>query len=1084
MKMKQLMAAALMALLGVFGASADSVSYLDWDGEKMTNAWCSAYEIVSNQTAFAAGKTYVVNDDVTNAAQIVVQGTAANPTKLVLCDDTELIAEKGIVVNEGSALIIYGQYECTGLLVAKGEFNCAGIGSSGQDFKNCGSITINGGIISATGEGGAAGIGGGDSLGCGSVTINGGIVEAQGGYNGGKYGMAIGDGEGNTEDECELALGTTFVVYAGTNALTSTNVEMSAYLADHSAPYAKLLYVHEHVWKAPEADDYACVAWCINETSCSRDRRCAFWLGADGFGEDSDIVKEYDGTPFTMELFGLDNFTNTTGFAVSNVVVTYFKNDGLLPGAPSDPGTYEAVAALFCDGQEMTLLREFKITLKGGDVTMPKGADGSTGLLKAPGTATWKAKPYPGYVFAGWKWKGDSDNCPEAFEDLSANEKKNPTLKLKLVAGDEVRPTSFRAEWALISEDGDMWLNGGGGDVPLVFNSRSQVTATVKGLPKGLKFDKKTLRIDVSGAVADGTNDVIVTAKNASGYQNKGATLRIFVEGGTIVGTTVLSKQDAAGFPVSVWGDANGTAKTSKVYVPAYDKKGNPKTKASISAKPNKDYVFAGWYTDAGYNDPAWWLDKGYQSASQSIPLTTNLVAEGKLELFAKFIGKAVYDKTTDTWIGDDVVTDVAFTGWAGEDLKPGETNTWYQGVEVPEKQVGIASFNSQTACSISVSGLPSGVKFDKDYLCFTGAPTKAGTFMVTFTFKNASGPQKFVQMVEVEELPCWAVGTFDGYHVVETNKAVGTFTATIGKTGKVSGKTVGGDADTKFRAPYFSEVYSEDGTNLIYVLDTEVKYKDSVTKKTVTTNSTLYLMMDQDTGIGCLGGGDTDGCGVVAYQNAWKNPCVPAPQFPKAGIEVEGLPKGTDYDLALMIGAKGVVKVAGTVGPKESQVRVSAKSQLLLTGFGVDSSTNDFYYAQVCVYVPKAKFCQVYDIKLTTDSGLMVVKAEVVQAEVKPTFSAYLMPGSDRRYELADFSAEGQVLVGRVVLRELAFPIVMSSPHLQPAILIVIVIYIDEYGMQQQTMAPVAADGTFQASLAEGSTLVGIKVCEETEAL
>ena len=37
MKMKQLMAAALMALLGVFGASADSVSYLDWDGENKVN---------------------------------------------------------------------------------------------------------------------------------------------------------------------------------------------------------------------------------------------------------------------------------------------------------------------------------------------------------------------------------------------------------------------------------------------------------------------------------------------------------------------------------------------------------------------------------------------------------------------------------------------------------------------------------------------------------------------------------------------------------------------------------------------------------------------------------------------------------------------------------------------------------------------------------------------------------------------------------------------------------------------------------------------------------------------------------------
>ena len=1107
MKMKQLMAAALVALLGVFSASAadpaqalqgkvagvnvtsgsgapgsgaqirirgaatfedGAIFYLDWDGKKMTNAVCTAYEIVSNQTTFAAGETYVVEDDVTIEDAITVEGTAANPTKLILCDYGTLTAEKGIVVNEGSALIIYGQEDCTGLLMAEGDSNCAGIGSSGQDFKDCGSITINGGTIEATGNGGAAGIGGGDSLGAGVITINGGNVIAQGGSNGGKFGMAIGDGEGYRDAPSTLTLGSKFYVYAGTNAVTATNVTMEAYLKDHSAPYALLGYVHEHVWGAPEeVNDYTVLSECLNPAQCPEIWGVSFYIGADDFGETAELTKDYDGKPFTAKLIGFENFTNTTGFAMVDSGIIYTTAEGdELAGAPVEPGDYIAFAPVTLNPGDKDeffffLKRDITILPPGGDVVYPKVAKSasSTGILKAPGTATWKAKAYAGYVFAGWEWIGDPEKIPNSFTALSENERKNPTLKLKLGAGAEVRPTYIKATWALISDDGNMELNFLSpedvyGARALSFKTKSQVTATVKGLPKGLKYDKKSLKISISDSkkLTEEKYDVFVTAKNASGYVNNGTKLTIFLseDRSRIEASSTMSDQDVEGFPVSVWGGVNGTAKLSKVYLPTYDAKGNPKTKAAFSAKPNKDYVFAGWWLDAEYTNPAWWPESpDYRAASRSIPLTTNLVAEGKLELFAKFITKAVYDKESGEWIGEDVVTNVQFQGWFKEPLRPGETNTWYQGVRVPA-YMGISTFDSQTACSVSVSGLPSGVKFDKDTYGFTGVPTKAGLFPVTFTFKNASGPQKFVLMVEVEELPCWAIGTFDGYHM-EDGKTNGTFTATIGKTGKVNGKTAGGVADTKFSAPCFSEVVHFD-TFDVYYLDTTVKYKDPVSKKTVTTNNTVYLVQDIKTGLGLLGGGDKDGCGVVSYQNAWKNLCIAQPSFPKAGIEVEGLPLGPELDLTLKIGAKGVVTVTGTVGA--DRVKATSKSQLLLVGYDI---TNDFYYAKACVYVPKAKFCQVYDIKLTVDDDLLVTKAEIGA-----------MP-SDSKYALTELNITEKMISGRVALRpEAAMAFGLSTfGYAVPR-------EVELYYQDAQTGVPgtfrvqVAADGTFALSVDE----------------
>jgi len=90
----------------------------------------------------------------------------------------------GIDCVGGSQVIING-----GTVNATGNNGSAGIGGN-QMSKNAGTIIINGGTVIARGADGAAGIGGGTNGAGGTVTINGGTVIARGG----KGGAGIGGG--------------------------------------------------------------------------------------------------------------------------------------------------------------------------------------------------------------------------------------------------------------------------------------------------------------------------------------------------------------------------------------------------------------------------------------------------------------------------------------------------------------------------------------------------------------------------------------------------------------------------------------------------------------------------------------------------------------------------------------------------------------------------------------------------------------------------------------------------------------------------------------------------------------------------
>ena len=246
-------------------------------------------------------------------------------------------------------------------------------------------------------------------------------------------------------------------------------------------------------------------------------------------------------------------------------------------------------------------------------------------FLLEKATATWIAKPYDACVFAGWAWTNGTPS--EAFAALSENELKGKTLKLKIAAGEKVRPTDIGAVWARIDEDllGEVTLTPTG----LVTESKSYVTATVSGLPSGLRFDKKTLAIGWRGKTApkDATDkEVKVRVKNAAGYTFK-QTYLVTVTGGVVAKIVPADDAVRTGEPVMLWGDAAlGKVKGSKVYVAG--------RKASLRATPAKGSIFLGWYEDPTFANAATNLPKGYLTASQSVVVP----ADGGLHLFARFV--------------------------------------------------------------------------------------------------------------------------------------------------------------------------------------------------------------------------------------------------------------------------------------------------------------------------------------------------------------------------------------------------------------------------------------------------------------
>ena len=145
----------------------------------------------------------VVFNGVQTTKQIICLGDAtiylADGSENTVTVSTNYLA--GIKIGgTGTTLTINGETAGSGSLTAKAYYRGAGIGTSMNETG--GNIVINGGTVTATGGGAAAGIGTGyvssGTKTCGTITINGGTVTATGGSGAAGIGTGFADNSTNT----------------------------------------------------------------------------------------------------------------------------------------------------------------------------------------------------------------------------------------------------------------------------------------------------------------------------------------------------------------------------------------------------------------------------------------------------------------------------------------------------------------------------------------------------------------------------------------------------------------------------------------------------------------------------------------------------------------------------------------------------------------------------------------------------------------------------------------------------------------------------------------------------------------------
>ena len=182
--------------------------------------------LVSNSTYYPglrSGKTtsLIIDDAIVNED---INGNAIIPELGRIPNDVTL--SNGTKLNKGDRLTLLDSKNA-GTLNVTGSNYAAGIG--GGDGEDGGNITINGGVIKATGigtgdgiENGGAGIGGGNYAAGGNIVINGGTITAQGAY----HAAGIGGGYATRYASAPQPL-TPAVVDAGTGKAKSGNITIN-----------------------------------------------------------------------------------------------------------------------------------------------------------------------------------------------------------------------------------------------------------------------------------------------------------------------------------------------------------------------------------------------------------------------------------------------------------------------------------------------------------------------------------------------------------------------------------------------------------------------------------------------------------------------------------------------------------------------------------------------------------------------------------------------------------------------------------------------------------------------------------------
>ena len=244
--------------------------------------------------------------------------------------------------------------------------------------------------------------------------------------------------------------------------------------------------------------------------------------------------------------------------------------------------------------------------------------------------------------------------------------------------GDAERPDYDNIQSVSLGEFDELWTGSG------FYWEGSGITA-ISGLPEGLKFESKAGIVWGTPTKA-GKYSLTFTDSN-----RRKAVKTAFVRDSGSCWIEVVAQD------VNRGDGFGGTVSGSGVY-PAG-------AKVTFKATPSKGSAFRCWVD---------WDGEDFASGTTK---TCILPAIGNCFVYAQFIYAG------DDWLyvsSDDQYFDV--------------------GQEVDTSEGAYFGVDSGSAATVSVAGLPPGVKFDAKGRVFTGAPTKAGLYYVTMTAKNANG--------------------------------------------------------------------------------------------------------------------------------------------------------------------------------------------------------------------------------------------------------------------------------------------------------------------------------------------------------
>jgi len=314
-----------------------------------------------------------------------------------------------------------------------------------------------------------------------------------------------------------------------------------------------------------------------------------------------------------------------------------------------------------------------------------------------------------------------------------------------------------------------------------------------------------------------------------------------------------------------------------------------PGAKVSLKAKPQTGYAFLSW-------------EDGAQSAARTLVMPeTNITVSARFGLISELPPPVVADPG-------------AYTGMVGVACR------------LPLR------VTSESLAAVSVRGVPSGLKYQAGSQSIAGIPSKAGTFVVTVSAKNAHATAARTFTLFVEPLPAWARGSFNGAAGMG-DLGNGTATLSVSALGKVSGKIALAGSNYAFSAASYQ---ARDEAGALWLTAT-AKVARVILPLSVSvvacspTNAAGGALATLGEMRGLLG----EGGWLSLYQNVWKSGGLNTFALGYAGkytVPLAGWNGLTGGALSFVVDKSGNVKTTGTLADGAA---LSAAGPLVLDGDG-----------------------------------------------------------------------------------------------------------------------------------------------------